>query len=81
MSQVKAGLEEPAHFLRSNLDYVFDHWPGNPTRPGGRGGGDRGECSLYLLESEKSRRVGCGPGWEGAVSSWGPGGGAPGRRW
>ena len=72
MSQVKAGLKEPNRFLGRNLDDVFDHWPSNPTRPWGRGGRDRGECSLDLLDGEGSRRAGCGPWGERTFRSWGP---------
>ena len=72
MSQVETGLEEPEHFLGHNLDNMLDHRPGNPTRPRGGGGGDRGECSLDLLKSEGSRWEGYGPGREWSVRSWGP---------
>ena len=72
MSQVKAGLEEPKHFLGRNLDDMLDHGPSNPTWPRGGCGGDRGERNLNLLKGEGSRWVRYGPGGEGAISSWGP---------
>ena len=72
MSQVEAGLEEPDHFLGRYLDNMLDHRPSNPTRPRGGGGGDSGEGGLNLHYSEGSRWVGCGPGGERSVGSWGP---------